>query len=69
VVSRVTEIKTLEEWADLAAELRAAGYTLRQFQHSAEDPQGFNAWFWLSGRPEVHIVTHDRNVQKAIVKD
>ena len=61
-------IETIEEWATLAAELRKAGYTLYQIQYSASQPEGFHAWFWLTGRPTVHVVTHDASVQEAIIK-
>lgn len=61
-------IETIEEWATLAAELRAAGYTLYQFQFDAQEPEGFHAWFWASKRPQVHIVTRDPRVQEAIIK-
>jgi hypothetical protein len=66
MAGRVTEIKTLEQWNALAAELHAAGYTVFQTQYAADQPEGYHVWLWLSGRPQVHVVTHDRKVQEAI---
>lgn len=63
----MTEIETLDQWNALAAELRKAGYTIYIMQYDADHPEGFNVWFWLSGRPQVHLVTYDRKVQEAIV--
>ena len=63
----MTAVDSLEQWDALAGELRKAGYTVYQMQYAANQPEGFHVWFWLSGRPEVHIVTHNESVQDAIV--
>lgn len=61
------EITSLDEWNALSVELRKAGYTVYIMQYDADQPEGFNVWFWLTGRPQVHIVTHSKAVQDAIV--
>ena len=63
----MTIIESLEQWTALAGELRKAGYTIYQMQYAANEPTGFHVWFWLSGRPVVHIVTHNEKVQDVIV--
>jgi hypothetical protein len=60
-------IQNREEWQILKAALAEKGYTLFQLQYDAKEAEGFRAWFVTSER-RVEIITHDSDVQKAIVK-
>lgn len=61
------EIKNLEEWAFIEKQLTEGTYHIWQMQHDYYDPEGFHVWFWVSGKPEIEFVTHDRRVQATIV--
>lgn len=61
------EIKTQEQWDTLAGLLRGHGYRLWQWQYNAAAPEGFQACFIKSGRPDVVILTRNAGVQAAIV--
>jgi hypothetical protein len=52
----------------MAGLLSKHGYSLWQFQYGYSDPEGFHARFAKTGRQNVEVVTHNSEVQKAIVQ-
>lgn len=66
-ISDIREVETLDDWHALAADLREDEYAIWQMQYRYSQPEGFHAWFWAKGRPELHIVTHSEEAQSAIV--
>ena len=62
------QIVALEQWASIATELRETGYSLSQWQYDIDHPEGFHAWFWASGRPQISVMTRAYSVQEAIVR-
>lgn len=61
-------IESIEEWNALASELREDGYSIWQMQYAARQPEGFHVRFWSSGLEDIEVVTHSRDVEKAMVK-
>ena len=61
-------ISTIEQWQILKAAMKEKGYTLWQMQYSAEDKQGFHAWFYKTGKKDVEVVTHNADVQECIIR-
>jgi len=61
-------IESLENWRILEAALREKGWRLYQWQYAWNEPTGFQATFEKSGKPDVKVVTHNHDVQEAIVK-
>lgn len=60
-------IETIEEWSAYSELLAKMGYKLWQWQYRAEGPEGFHARFFVSGKPDVEIITHSEEVENAIV--
>ena len=61
------QIKSLDQWNEVASKLAAHGYTPWQWQYNYDDPNGLHVRFTSSQRPEeIHLVTRLREVQKAI---
>jgi hypothetical protein len=60
-------IETVEQWEILKKTLKEKGYRLWQMQYSYDEPQGFHAWFWKSGRSDVKVVTHNKDIQNDII--
>lgn len=67
-VMMMQRIDNIDQWRALAAELCEDGYAIWQMQYSASQPEGFHAWFWAEGRADIEVVTHSREVEKAMVK-
>lgn len=61
-------IEDLSKWADVSAKLSAHGCHLFMMQYSADQPEGFHAWFWWPENPAIEIVTHNPEVQAEIIK-
>jgi len=64
----MTIIPSLAAWLPISTELSTRGYQRYIIQYRPESPEGFHAWFWAEGRPDVEVVTHDEGVCKAIMK-
>jgi hypothetical protein len=64
----VTEVKDLEQWAALAGELQASGYTRFMWQFGTDRPEGLFGWFVSPGRPDIEIMTRDPAVEEAALK-
>jgi hypothetical protein len=47
---------------------RAGGWKVWQMQFRCSEPEGFHAWFMNDGQEDIEIVTHDEEVQKAIIE-
>jgi hypothetical protein len=60
-------IESLDAWNRLLPRLVAYGYDRYCTQHDVDDPEGYHAWFWSSGRPDLEIVTHNKDVKAAIM--
>ena len=61
-------IETLEEWNKLATRLSDNGWSIWQSQYYPEHPEGFHMKFSKSGKPDYEVVTHNAQVQDAMVK-
>ena len=60
-------VETMEKWNRFAVKMSAHGYGLCVFQHDYDDPEGFHAWFEAPDMPNVEIVTHNQDVNEAIL--
>lgn len=60
-------IETLENWNILATAMKEKGWRLWQTQFIFDNEEGFHAWFRKDNKPEVEVVTHNEEVQKAII--
>lgn len=65
--NRSYRIETIEKCNRFLDNLRANGWGLWQMQYSWDLPEGFHAWFGKVGEEEIEIVTHNEEVEKAIV--
>lgn len=62
-------IETMEKCNKFLEECRLRGYRVWQMQYRWNEPEGFHAWFHQAGNPDdIEIVTHNEQIQKAIVK-
>ena len=61
-------IKSKEKWKAFSDKFHSHGWKLWQMQYYWDLPEGFHAWFWLSGKEDIEIVTYNEDVQRAIVK-
>lgn len=61
-------IESLETWRELVVQLAENGYRIWQMQYDTRSPEGFHAWFYSTGKPEIELVTHSDAVYDAIVK-
>lgn len=66
--NRVRMIETMEHWRQAEAYLRENGFHLWQTQYAADCPDGFHVWFMKARTSDIEIVTHNPDVQRAIVK-
>ena len=64
----MTEVESLEQWHPLDEMLHNHGYRLWQWQYNTKHPEGFHAWFWVTDRPDVEIVTHNDDVCWEIIQ-
>ncbi len=64
----VKAIESIEQWYKLSVKLIENGYQIWQMQYDTRAPEGFHAWFYLTGKPEFEIVTHNDAVHDAIIK-
>jgi hypothetical protein len=60
--------ESLEQWYNLALTLTEGGYRLFQWQYGAVRPEGLHAWFAASGKADIEVVTHNPEVESAIIK-
>jgi hypothetical protein len=60
-------VESLEKWAEVAPKLFVHGCRLFTMQYDADHPEGFHAWFWCPDYPTIEIVTHNKDVQNAII--
>ena len=60
-------IHNMDEWLILKAALVEKGYKRFQMQYDADQTEGFHAWF-VSKERRVEVITHNREIQKDIVK-
>lgn len=61
------KIETMEKWNILAAALHEKGYRLWQMQYSWDDKEGFHGWFLHAEKLDVEVITHNGDVERAIV--
>ena len=57
----------MEKWNRLSAKMSAHSYGLYVFQHDYDNPEGFHAWFEAPDMPNIEIVTHNQDVNEAIL--
>lgn len=61
-------IETMEKCNKFLEECRQRGYTVWQMQYRWDEPEGFHAWFYKSGHEDIEVITHNKQIQQAIVK-
>jgi len=64
---RVYHIETIEKCNRFLEGCRKHGWQLWQMQYSFDHPEGFHAWFYKSREPDIEVITHNEDVQKAII--
>jgi hypothetical protein len=64
---RIKTIDIYENWIILSEAMKEKGYSLWQFQYSADMPEGFHAWFWKKQKDLVEVITHNKDIQDAIL--
>ena len=60
-------VETMSRCVKYLDKLRAEGWDVWQMQYRWNLPEGFHAWFWKTGQEDIEIVTHNEEVQAAIV--
>ena len=60
-------IETMNECNKFLTERRENGWRVWQMQYQWNNPEGFHAWFMKHGEPDIEVVTHNEQVQEAIV--
>jgi len=61
-------INTMDKCNQFLDKLKLNGWKCWQMQYRWNDENGFHAWFWKTGEKDIEIVTHNKDVQRAIVK-
>jgi len=59
-------IDTLERWADAVEYFRNNEYSLFQFGHDVDTPEGFHAIYWQPEGPDIEVITYNQDVCDAI---
>jgi hypothetical protein len=61
-------VETMEKCNRFLDKLRANDWSLWQTQYKWDSAEGCHAWFWHTGQKDIELVTHNEDVQNAIVK-
>ena len=61
------QVETMSRCNKYLDKLRFEGWDVWQMQYQWYHPEGFHAWFWKTGHEDIELVTHNEDVQKAIV--
>jgi hypothetical protein len=61
------KIETMEKCDKFLAECRQRGWKVWQMQYRWSAPEGFHAWFHKAWEPDIEVITHNGQVQDAIV--
>ncbi len=64
---KVKKVETMENWRILEAAFKEKGWKLWQLQYRWDDPVGFHAWFWKTGKEDVELITKCEEIQSSIV--
>lgn len=62
------KVETMDKWIKLSTWLRENKFRPWQYQYSWNLPEGMHVWFWLSGKEDVEIITHNKHVSEEILK-
>ena len=65
--NKLYKIDNMEKCTRFLDECRERRWQLWQMQYRYDDPEGFHAWFMKAGELDIEIVTHNEDVQEAIV--
>lgn len=61
-------IRNMDDWDAMVPLLAENGYILSQWQYGTDRPEGFHAWFFRGGKPQIEIVTHSNAVYETVMK-
>lgn len=61
------KIEDVSTWKKAKAYFRENGYSLFQFQHDVDEPEGFHAKFINGKHRDIEIVTFDQIVRDEII--
>ncbi len=61
------KIETIDRCNKFLDGCRKRGYKFWRMQYRWSAPEGFHAWFMLAGEPDIEVVTHNKQVQDALV--
>lgn len=68
MIEYIRKINTIERWKIANDYLSQNNYTLWQMQYDTKSPEGFHARFYVTGKPDIEIITFNEEVYKAILK-
>lgn len=61
-------INEFDKWLILKDAFIEKGYKPWSYQYSASQEEGLHVWFWKSNRTDIEVVTHNKEIEKDIIR-